>query len=100
MTGHRFALWMDVQELLAVSGDRLDVVDLRTKNPAHTCHQCLTERLQLLPTPDSSMLLKLGHGPGGWALVVLSLDESADPPLFRVIKQGRPLPEMASLPQV
>jgi len=88
------------QELLAISADRVDLLDLRTKNPAPTSRTGATAGLQLLPTPDGAMLLELRHGPEGWQLTILSLDEAADPPLFRIIKESCPLPAVGHLPQV
>lgn len=54
----------------------------------------------MLPTPDASMLLELSHTNKGWLVRVLSLDEAADPPLFRVIKDSHYLPVFQHLPQV
>ena len=74
---HPQSWWLGrVQELLAVSGDRVDLVDLRTRNTGHRSHACATQGLQLLPTPDSSMLVVLGHGDQGWCLQVLPLPTS------------------------
>ena len=89
-----------LQELLATSTDRVDVVDLRTKLTGHSAWAHSTQGLQLLPTPDGSQLLALGHSEVGWKLQSLSLDEVADPPLFRELKAPQPLPLLGHLPEV
>lgn len=78
----------------------MDIVDLRTKNTAHSPWVHSTQGLQLLPTPEGSMLLVLDRTEAGWTLEALSLDEAADPPLFKVVKKRHLLPRLASLPKV
>ena len=75
-------------------------MDLKTRLTAPTGHQCLTQGLQLLPTPDSSMLVVLGYDGAGWTLEVLSLDERTDPPLFHTVKDRQPLPLLGQMPEV
>ena len=89
-----------MQELLAISSDRVDIVDLRTRNCSASSWMHSTQGLQLLPSPDGAMLLVLRHGEVGWTLEALSLDEAADPPMFRTVKAAQPLPLLAQMPVV
>jgi hypothetical protein len=89
-----------LQELLAISADRVDLIDLRTKNNAHSSHVGSTADVQLLPTPDASMLLEMRHGQEGWLLKILSLDVVSEPPLFRTVKESQQLPALGHLPEV
>ncbi|KAK9798911.1 hypothetical protein WJX73_008623 [Symbiochloris irregularis] len=45
------------------------------------------------------MLLVLSWDAGTWAFEALSLDEAADPPLFKVLKERQAVPDLADLPQ-
>ncbi len=89
-----------MQEILAVSEDRLDLINLRTKSTASSHHDCNTKGVQLLPTPDAAMLLVLRYTEEGWAMQVLSLDEVMEPPVFKIIKEKMPLPLLTDMPEV
>ena len=88
------------QELLAVSDERIDLVDVgsQTALSKHWVHS--THGLQLLPVPIGSMLLVLAHNGQSWSLEVLSVDSGHEQSLFETVKKPAQLPLLADQPQV